>query len=290
MKSLILGFATALITLSAQAGDILFIDINNVIPEISVVENYLKQAQAQGLERNTRLVVVPSYQTFTWQQRKDLERLSLQIEKIFKGGGNYEEVARLGKEIRKIKTGRSDQDFTLSQLEAELKSVVQDSTYQFDRVFLSGHHSPSIEQNIGILGGEFLNGFSSEMAKHILNDAPATRNVHSLALLGCYTGTPKMMGQENSPWASVLPQTSFKFGYNNPAPLKTDPANLEILRKLISAQNLVATDLNSQAQMSVEGQKSLYQNLFSVPTQGRYLGFRIGQRYFQHPAKAEPRD
>jgi len=283
MKNWMMGLLTLFVSTNLMAGDILFIDINNVTPEIAVVSNYLRQAQAQGLEKGTRLVVVPSYETFTVEQRRKLEQLSIQIERIFKIGGNYDEAARLGKEIRKIKTGREDQEYTIEQLASELHSVLQNSQYRFDRVFISGHHSPTLDGLNGVLGGEFLNGFSAEIAQSLLNNATTTQNVHSLILLGCYTGIPTMLSQNTSPWAAVLPRAVLHFGYNNPAPLKTDPVNLNILQRLISAQNLIAGELASKQTMTNESMGKLSHYMTSIPTQGRYLGFKIGTQYIQHP-------
>lgn len=279
MKKWILSSLVFLMSAGAQAGDILFIDINNVTPEIAVVENYLKQAKAQGYEKNTRLVVVPSYETFSPQQRTQLERLSLQIENLFKVGGssNLDRIAKLGEQIRSVKTGSNNQEYTMQQLLAELKSVLANTEYKFDRVFISGHHSPTLDGANGVLGGEFLNGFSAEIAQTYLNNAPTTQNVHSLVLLGCYTGTPDMMGKAEAPWAAVLPKAVFHFGYNNPAPLKTDPVNLDILRRLISAQNLIANGESLQQLASFMG---------SIRTQGRFLGYRVGSQYIQHPYRS----
>lgn len=284
LKNLMTASVIALFTLPATAGDILFIDINNVIPEIKVVENYLKTAQANNLEKNTRLVVVPSYKTFPLQKRQELEKLSARLEKALTAN-NYNELAPLGEKIRELKTGDKTREYTMAQLVSELQSVVQNPNYKFDRIFISGHHSPTIDGKDGVLGGEFLNGFSAAIAQSVLNSAASTRNANSLILLGCYTGTPGMMGQSSSPWASVVPNAAFHFGYNNPAPIKSDSVNLAILQKIISAQNLIAHDYVQSGQVGPETLGALAQYMKTIKTQGRYLGYRVGNKYLQHPVK-----
>jgi hypothetical protein len=107
---------------------------------------------------------------------------------ILKPGGDFpRQIFNLGKVIRWVKTGDTDKDYKLSDFLPELKEVLNNDSYDFDRVFISGHHGSDYGSMSAFLGGEFFNGLTVDTLKKLLNNSPTTKTVNSLILLGCKT-------------------------------------------------------------------------------------------------------
>jgi hypothetical protein len=304
MKSLTLFFLLLLACSSSYGGDILFIDLNNVIPEVEVIQEDLKNAKSRNEEVNTRLVIVPSMKTFDMETRVMLQPLSAELNRLMeKSLKNLNkdfspQIYELGQKIRKLKTGDPKGKYTKEEFFAELESVVDDPSYNFDRVFISGHHGSNYGELIGVIGGELVNSITSYDLKESLNYAISTQGVYSLVLLGCKTGIDKLMGKAGIGWASVLPWSKLQFGFNGYSPIKSNPDNLNILKQVIAINKSIGSHLRSESSgrrvspgeyitkrkgLPQKVYNSVLKNLYSMNRYNRYLGFRLNGIYHKYP-------
>lgn len=271
------------------AGDILFVDVNNAISELAVIQQKLERDRSRGQEIETRLAVVPSYETVSLEERQRLQEINTEIQELSKRNSqhstdaNVRQIYDLGVESRILLKGDAKQDYRIADLLRELELVVNNSKYNFDRVYVSGHHVSGVMTSAGILGGEFVNGITSEHLAQIFNMAPSMQSVHSLIMLGCNTGTDEMMGDANSHWAQVLPDAVLKVGFDGNAPPKSDRLDLSILREMLSINDLVQ-ELDRQPRTYVLD--SILHRLTRVKVGNRRLGIRLDGRYFRHPSRA----
>jgi hypothetical protein len=315
MKSFIFFLFLILFWQNAFAGDILFLDINNAVPEIKVVQEHMDK---QGIKTNgpessqvivpsmqllnqemfsllsgqetgsePKLVIVPSMETFSREKRQKLQELNalmndMKHQNMLKPD---EEISRkifnLGKVIRWVKTGNTGKDYTLSDFLPELKDVLNNDSFNFDRVYISGHHGSYYGSLNGVLGGEFFNGLTIDTLKNMLNNSTTTQNVNSLILLGCKTAINKLMEKDGIAWAAVLPDSLLLFGFNETSPVKTDKLNLTILREILEIQTLIfrfKSDENSGVTKEM-----ILKRIMSIKRGNRYLGFRFDQQYYQYP-------
>jgi len=299
----------------AFAGDILFLDINNAIPEIQVVQDYMDKEKImdngpdssqviipsmQPLNQEifallsdndigpeAKLIIVPSMQTYSMKKRQRIQELTALMNRmkhkdVLKPGGDYPiKIFNLGKVIRWHKTGDPDRDYHLNDFLPELKAVLNNDSFDFDRVFISGHHGSNYGSMSGVLGGEFFNGLTVDALKKLLNKSPTTRNVSSLILLGCKTAINKLMERDGIAWAAVLPNSLLQFGFNETSPVKTDELNLAIIREILEIQTLISLykdDQNSGIDLDI-----ILQRIMKIKRGNRYLGFRFNNKYYQYP-------
>lgn len=332
MKSLAFFLFLLLSWNEVYAGDILFLDINNAISEIKVIQKYMGREktddnepgsapaiaplpllswnEAHGIDNNIssgidarkkhtgkektdnnghepRLVIVPSMETFNMEKRKKLQELS-SIMNAYKAKNIKNpsaelsrKIFNLGKIIRWHKTGDTAMEYLLSDFIKELKDVLNNDSFDFDRVFISGHHGTNYGSLTGVLGGEFFNGLIIYTLKALLNNSRTTQNVNSLILFGCQTANNKLMGREGVAWASVLPDSLFQFGFNESAPVKTDTLNLSILGEILEIQTLISHFKNDQdSKISLD---MILRQIMKIKRGNRYLGFRLNNKYYQHP-------
>ncbi|MDA3791511.1 MAG: hypothetical protein PF503_23815 [Desulfobacula sp.] len=287
MKVFIFILFSVLFCQHAFAGDVLFLDINNAIPEIQVVQEYMDKEKTKKNGPESRLVIVPSYETYSMEKRQRIQELTaimngLKEKNILKPGGDFpRQIFNLGKVIRWVKTGDTDKDYKLSDFLPELKEVLNNDSYDFDRVFISGHHGSDYGSMSAFLGGEFFNGLTVDTLKKLLNNSPTTKNVNSLILLGCKTAINKLMERDGVAWAAVLPDSMLQFGFNETSPVKTDELNLSILRELLEIQALIGRYKNDQN--SGISPDTILQRILKIKRGNRYLGFRFNNKYYQYP-------
>jgi len=287
MKLFIFFLFSVLFWHEAFAGDILFLDINNAISEIQVVQEYMDKEKIKNNGPEANLVIVPSMQTYSMEKRQKIQELTalmndMKHKNIVKPGGDFSrQIFNLGKVIRWVKTGDTAKDYQLSDFLPELKNVLNNDSFDFDRVFISGHHGSYYGSMNGVLGGEFFNGLTIDALKKRLNNSPTTKNVNSLILLGCKTAINKLMERDGVAWAAVLPESLLQFGFNETSPVKTDELNLTILRELIEIQTLIARYKNDQA--SGISPDTILQRILKIKRGNRYLGFRFNNKYYQYP-------
>jgi hypothetical protein len=297
---------------NAFAGDILFLDINNAVPEIKVVQKHMGK---QGIKTNgpesgqvivpsmqslnqeifsllsgqetgseSKLVIVPSMQTFTREKRQKLQELNaimndMKHQNILKPDEEIShKIFNLGKVIRWVKTGNTGKDYTLNNFLSELKDVLNNDSFDFDSVFISGSYYGSLN---GVLGGEFFNGLTIDTLKNLLNNSTTTQNVSSLILLGCKTAINKLMEKDGVAWAGVLPDSLLQFGFNETSPVKTDELNLAILREILDIQTLISRFKNNEN--SGVTKDNILKRIMSIKRGNRYLGFRFDHKYYQYP-------
>lgn len=315
MKLFLFSLFSVLLWQEVFAGDILFLDINNAIPEIKVVQDYMGKEKIQdngtessqiiipsmqpinqeiffllsgnGVEPESKLVVVPSMLTYSMKKRQRIQELTALMNDMkhknkLKPGGDYpRKIFNLGKVIRWHKTGDPDLDYHLDDFLLELKDVLNNDLFDFDRVIISGHHGSDYGRMNGVLGGEFFNGLDIGTLKNLLNNSPTTRNVNSLILLGCNTAINKLMERDGAAWAAVLPDSLLQFGFNEASPVKTDELNLSILREILEIQTLIFQFKNDQN--SGVTQDIIFQRIMKIKRGNRYLGFRFNNKYYQYP-------
>jgi len=272
---------------AAFAGDVLFLDINNAIPEIQAVQEYMEKERTKNNGPDSRLVIVPSMETFSMEKRQRIQELNavmndIKHQNISNPGGDISrKIFNLGKVIRWVKTGNKAEDYQLNDFLPELKKVLNNDAYDFDRVFISGHHGSYYGSLNGVLGGEFFNGLTIDTVKTLLNNSITTQNVNSLILLGCKTAINKLMEQDGVAWAAVLPDSLLQFGFNETSPVKTDELNLAILRELLEIQTLIIRFKNDP--QSGLTQDMILKRIMKIKRGNRYLGFRFNHKYYQYP-------
>jgi len=102
------------------AGDVLFLDINNAIPEVQVVKDRMDKDKSTNKGPESRLVIVPSYETYPLEKRQRIQELTavmngMKEKNILKPDGDFSrQIFNLGKVIRWVKTGDTDKDYQLS--------------------------------------------------------------------------------------------------------------------------------------------------------------------------------
>ena len=287
MKLFIFFLFSVLFWHDAFAGDILFLDINNAIPEIQVVQEYMDKEKTKNNGPESRLVIVPSLETYSMEKRQRIQELTaimngMKEKNILKPGGDFpRQIFNLGKVIRWHKTGGQNKDYSLNDFLPELKDVLNNDSFDFDRVFISGHHGSNYGSLNAVIGGEFFNGLTVDTLKKLLNNSPTTKNVNSLILLGCKTAINKLMERDGVAWAAVIPDSLLQFGFNETSPVKTDELNLSILRELLEIQTLIARYKNDQD--SGISPDTILQRILKIKRGNRYLGFRFNNKYYQYP-------
>lgn len=287
MKLFIFFLFSVLFWHDAFAGDILFLDINNAIPEIQVVQEYMDKEKTKNNGPESRLVIVPSLETYSMEKRQRIQELTaimngMKEKNILKPGGDFpRQIFNLGKVIRWHKTGDQNKDYSLNDFLPELKDVLNNDSFDFDRVFISGHHGSNYGSLNAVIGGEFFNGLTVDTLKKLLNNSPTTKNVNSLILLGCKTAINKLMERDGVAWAAVIPDSLLQFGFNETSPVKTDELNLSILRELLEIQTLIARYKNDQD--SGISPDTILQRILKIKRGNRYLGFRFNNKYYQYP-------
>lgn len=271
----------------AVARDVLFLDINNAIPEVQVVKERMDKDNSTGKGPESRLVIVPSYETYPLEKRRRIQELSavmagLKEKNILEPGGDHSrQIFNLGKVLRWHKTGNDKTDYSLNDFLPELETVLNNDSFDFDRVFVSGHHGSDYGSMNAVIGGEFFNGLTVDTLKTMLNKSLTTKNVNSIILLGCKTAINKLMEREGIAWAGVLPGSLLQFGFNETSPVKTDELNLSILREVTEVQDLIGRYKNDPD--SKITQDIILQRLFKIKRGNRYLGFRFNNTYYQYP-------
>ena len=287
MKVFIFILFLVLFCQHAFAGDVLFLDINNAIPEIQIVKEYLDKTKKTNNGPESRLVIVPSLETYSMEKRQRIQELTVVMngmkeKNTLNPGGDFSrQILNLGKVIRWHKTGDPNKDYSLNDFLPELKAVLNNDSFDFDRVFISGHHGSYYGSMNGVLGGEFFNGLTIDALKILLNNSSTTKNVNSLILLGCKTAINKLMERDGVAWAAVIPDSLLQFGFNETSPVKTDELNLSILRELLEIQTLIARYKNDQD--SGISPDIILQRIMKIKRGNRYLGFRFNNKYYQYP-------
>ena len=176
MKLLIFFLFSVVFWHDAFAGDILFLDINNAIPEIQVVQEYMDKEKTKNNGPESRLVIVPSLETYSMEKRQRIQELTaimngMKEKNILKPGGDFpRQIFNLGKVIRWHKTGDQNKDYSLNDFLPELKDVLNNDSFDFDRVFISGHHGSNYGSLNAVIGGEFFNGLTVDTLKKLLNN------------------------------------------------------------------------------------------------------------------------
>lgn len=238
--------------------NILFIDLNNAVPEIERLEKWLKHEQSLGRELDTKITVVPSYNTLSLEKRKKIHELHVNnIDKalkkylvkckveLYKNNKKLESecdgVLLQVKEWRAQKAelmgiaGNPYAIYDKEKIYDELKKTLSGAD-KFSRVIVSGHHGPDMSGldviSLGYLSGELTAGVNTDELKLIMNDKRSLANVRTMLLAGCRTGQPALF-QPGSGWAAILPQTPLKIGFVGDAPQKFVEQNLKIFDSVL---------------------------------------------------------
>jgi hypothetical protein len=253
--------------MAAKASDdILIIDVNNVLPEIDHIHEFIKSEQAQGRELDTKIVIVPSEERLPMETRRKIQDLHLTLidsnasffadhcqVSAMNANPRLKEKCQRALDIanparieadRLVGGSAMNGSFRVSDIEEELKKAL-DGPYQFSRVIISGHHGPARDPNVGMLSGELYAGFTSKLAQQYLNSSPSTRDVRSVIMLGCWTGVEDML---RNAWGQVLPQAAFHSGFVEKAPAKFTATNVMILDSLLRNEALIGAS-KSEAEL-----------------------------------------
>ena len=218
-----------LIATVASAQTILFIDLNNAPSEIRAVE------------AGRSVDVVPTYRTVDKQTRLKVEAIHrkneqsqklsgrcyidndqtdcLRLEKLFGISSQsqyYDFLHRLGEERRQLWP-----EFQATSLEGEILSIARNA---YETVVISGHHSN------GYMSGELVDAFQFNVLKDIVIRNPSVfSRVKYLIILGCNSGQQDIITR----WQNVFPTSELVVASAGTAPIKTDPRNLDFIRKLM---------------------------------------------------------
>jgi hypothetical protein len=293
MKNLKTALLFAMICFAAMAArasnDILIIDVNNVLPEIDHIREFIRSEQAQGRELDTKIVIVPSEERLPMEVRRRVQDLHLKqidpnatfftdhcMDSAMRANPQLKERCENAlaianparKEANRILGGsRLDGGFRVDDILEDLKKTLN-GPYQFSRVIISGHHGPADNSSKGMLSGELYAGFTSEMAREFLNSSASTRDVRSLIMLGCWTGQEEMM---KNAWGKVLPQATFHSGFVEKAPAKTTPMNLMILDSLLRNEQLIGAAKNESELRQSYSKLKMGDRKISVLVNGMFI-------------------
>jgi hypothetical protein len=302
-----LGLFFSCLQVSAHKNDILIIDLNNAVPEIEFIRNFIKKEQRAGRELETEIVLWPSEQRFPMEKRRLVheifdrhvnkyaqfvetkcgdsqtarnpqlkEKCDQAAKEIIRGRTEANRLFNLPEVFEKM-TNKVTANLAVNEL-PELRSLVQ-GPYEFSRIFISGHHSLSTgvrvngvlpeseKEKKGGIFGEVLSGLKSTDLRDVLNNAPSTRNVRSLMILGCYSGTQEMLQEV---WGPVLPEAKLHSGFVEQAPAKTDPVDMIILDSLLKYEQSIAESKNAT---------ELRQRYKQIRAPGRQVAFKVENLY-----------
>lgn len=291
-QAMLFGLILVAALQARAANDILIIDVNNVVPEIDYIRNFIKQEQAEGRELDTQIVIVPSENRIPMETRRHIQDLHLRLidpnAKFYQDNctvsamerspslkENCEKRIAIANRARKevlpfLKGTRMDGGLTIEDIEEELEEALR-GPYRFSRVIISGHHGP--DGGRGLLSGELFAGFGSDLAKRVMNAAPSTQNVRSLIMLGCWTGMPEML---KNAWGEVLPQAQFRSGFVEKAPAKVNPTNLVILDSLLRYEKSIGEAQNIS---------ELRERYSKLKTPGRKVAVKVRNNYFSEHSR-----
>ncbi len=227
---LILTACTLSLALAAQPNTTLFIDLNNAAPEILAVRSALAE---QGL--GGRVIVVPSAQRLSNAQRADIfasqARLNAAQARALDctkdDGVNgcqliWAEMREL--ELERLKMTGS---YGISELIEDIQQEVINMSASINMVVISGHHSG------GYFGGEISRLDVVDLETLNIVFPTVFQNVRSVLLLGCETGSQRMV---HNVFAPLFPAARVIIGSDGVAPLRDDPRNLRFVRAAVLAQ------------------------------------------------------
>ncbi len=227
---LILTAGTLSAALAAEPYTTLFIDLNNAAPEIFAVRSALAEQRVAG-----GVIVVPSAQRFPAARRAAIfdsqarfnaaQARALDCTKD--EGVNGCQI--VWAEMRELELSRLKMtgSYGIAELIEDIQQEVINSRANIDMVVISGHHSG------GYFGGEISR--LDVMDLQTLNIVFPTifKNVRSVLLLGCETGSLQMV---HNVFAPLFPSARVIIGSDGVAPLRDDPRNLRFVRAAVLAQ------------------------------------------------------
>jgi hypothetical protein len=227
LRSVLLSLLLGLTSVTAWSRT-LFIDFNNAESEIAV----FKQSH-QGVA--SEVVVVPSYQRITRQQRLHIVKTNEAIERYTskvqdcavavrkdkKCDDFYDHIFALEQEREKT-TG----NYNAEDLKKELLALLEDkNAVPFDMVVISGHH----EQ--GFYRGELTDAKVKEFIDLMDESRALFTKVNTVVFLGCETGTKEVF---QNTLLTMFPTVPVILASEDNAPTRNEARNLAYIRHLIS--------------------------------------------------------
>jgi hypothetical protein len=212
---------------TADAREILFIDLNNATSEIRAIR--------ESLAVGDRLHVVPSSSALDEKRRGEILRVSREIERITKQATECKSKGRVFCErtwatLRDLNLARDEltKRYGSDALIADIRALSPDTG--FDTIVVSGHHSGSYFR------GELAQFEANDLLRFDIELARETKNVRTLLLLGCETGTPALMGDL---FVKALPSLQLIVGAEDNAPTRDETRNLAFIRKFVREENVL---------------------------------------------------
>lgn len=227
----LISFFVGLFVSCRSDGAILFLNLNNSYKEIEVVEAHAKQVGEE-------LVIFPNL------SKDDAEKLKSTSKRIEKNQKEYTEkscsrfaICRKAPsaECDSLSKGIKSDAQSLSEFQkrgnpAELKRVVKylaDNKAAISTIVVSGHS-----------GGDGSSGVTGALRMADVADAfrghrELAEGVKALNLWGCYSGTPKIMGD----WKNIFPNTALMAGFDGIAPANDKLANFSYLDGSLKRQS-----------------------------------------------------
>ncbi len=217
----------------------LFIDFNNAESEIAVFKQSRKG-------KSTEVVVLPSYDRISEQQRLDVLSANIEVEKFTKKAldcavsgkkgascdQNFDHI-RQAELNRLAATGGYSFDDLKAELlalsESEKKNDMQNDTKKpFDMLVISGHHE------LGYYRGELTEAKILQFAEILTQSPELFSQINTVVLLGCGTGTKDAYVQNLAP---MFPKVPLIFGAEDNAPTRDEARNLAYIRKLVTVRS-----------------------------------------------------
>lgn len=230
----------------------LFIDFNNAGGEIAVFQKGRKGQPAD-------VVVVPSYVRITPKQRSAALQANAALEKFTRQAldcavsakKKNDHCADVYDRIRQAELDRvqATGEYSADDLKADLLALIEsEKDNPFDMLVISGHHE------LGYYRGELTQVKVLQFAEIVTESRHLFRQVNTVVLLGCGTGTKVAYGQYLAP---LFPGVPLIFGAEDRAPTRDEARNLAYIRKLLAVRSQL---LSAQTVRDIE---PLYQSLLA---------------------------
>lgn len=226
---------------SAQPGKILFLDLNIASEEVREVQKMSSQVGevtvlpviTEGDRRRLNQLLRTTIPKFHQDRDTCLKEHPQEKEPS--------ECASIIAQIKKLESEKKDLQARYRFTPKEFKEAVarfEAEGIHFDTLIVSGHDGTGdMYGDIGVL--------PMTKFKEVMDAHPKFRkDIHTLALWGCYTTAPPKLGQQHSIWEPIIPEVKLILGYNPQSPKSAASTNLSTLRGLLLHRDHLMAERN----------------------------------------------
>lgn len=213
---------------ASGATGVLFIDLNNATAEIAAIRTSLPSLDSQ-------LVVLPSTERIPASRRlqilavqRRLGAATLQaLDCVHDSGPRNCHAVWSDMRALELERLRLGGNYGIDELTADIQRHVIDAGVTINMVILSGHHSG------GYFGGELARLDAIDLRTLDVLFPALFGNVRSVLLLGCETGTPRLL---QDVFAPLFPSARVIVGAEDYAPTRDEGRNLRFIRAVMRHQ------------------------------------------------------